>query len=176
MSGIVELRKIGAGDIRVRCSLEPSRSIWLHHPIRSYEASPVLGRWVYPEPLQQVSAKYVVGRDWAFVTIGDPPVPGLIPGEQLAGNYGVIYDINLDLINPNGEPAKVDLLMEPGGGAARALVLINGRPVDVALLKRNQETRIARFVLAPGEVRSLHIETTPQGGSNYPVRLFARPG
>lgn len=150
--------------------------MWLPYPIRSYEPSPVLGRWVYPQPRQEIDAKYVVGRDWTFITIGDPPVPGLIPGDQLAGNYGVIYDITLDLVNPSAEPAAVDLLMEAGGGAARALLLINGRPVEAAMLKRNGETRIARYVLSPGEVRSVHIETTPQGGSSYPVRLFARTG
>ena len=136
----------------------------------------MLGRCVYPGPRQQIVAKYVVGRDWAFVTIGDPPVPGVDPGDQLAGNYGVIYDITLDLINPNAEPATVDLLMEAGGGAARALLMINGKPVEAAMLKRNGETRVARYVLGPGEMRSLHIETIPQGGSNYPVRLFARTG
>ena len=184
LSGMLELRKLGSGgaaapgsgDIRVRCYLEPSRSMWLPYPIRSYEPSPVLGRWVYPQPRQEIDAKYVVGRDWTFITIGDPPVPGLIPGDQLAGNYGVIYDITLDLVNPSAEPAAVDLLMEAGGGAARALLLINGRPVEAAMLKRNGETRIARYVLSPGEVRSVHIETTPQGGSSYPVRLFARTG
>jgi hypothetical protein len=65
-------------------------------------------------------------------------------------------------------------MMEPGGGAARALLLVNGRPVEAALLKQDAEARIARYVLGPGEIRSVHLETTPQGGSNYPVRLFAR--
>ncbi len=176
LSGMLELRKLGPGDIRVRCYLEESRSAWLPYLIRSYQPSPVLGRWVYPQPRQEIGAKYVVGRDWAFVTIGDPPVPGTDPTDLLAGNYGVIYDITLDLVNPTAEPARVDVLMEPGGGAARALLLINGKPVEAAMLKQNSESRIARYILAPGEIRSVHIETTPQGGSNYPVRLFARVG
>ena len=174
VSGMVELRKLGAGDVRLRCYLSPSRSAWLPYPIRSYEPSPVLGRWVYPQPRQQISAKYVVGREWAFVTIGDPPVSGLQPGDQLLGNYGVIYDISLDLVNPTDLPATVELAMEPGGGTARAVLLVNGRRVDAGLLKGNTEARLARYVLGSGEVRTIRIETTPQGGSNYPVRLFAR--
>lgn len=174
LSGLVELRKLGAGDVRLRCYLAPTRSVWLPYPVRQYQPSPILGRWVYAQPRQEISAKYVVGRDWAFVTIGDRAVPGLTPGDQLAGSYGVIYDITLELINPTEASATVEVLMEPGGGAARALLLVNGRPVEAALLKHSTEARIARYVLGPGEIRSVHLETTPQAGSNYPVRLFAR--
>jgi hypothetical protein len=174
LSGLVELRKLGAGDLRLRCYLAPSRSVWLPYPVRSYQPSPILGRWVYGQPRQEISAKYVVGRDWAFVTVGDQAVPGLAPGDKLSGSYGVIYDITLELINPTESSATVEVMMEPGGGAARALLLVNGRPVEAALLKQDAEARIARYVLGPGEIRSVHLETTPQGGSNYPVRLFAR--
>jgi len=174
LSGLVELRKLGAGDVQLRCYLAPTRSVWLPYPIRSYQPSPILGRWVYPQPQQEISAKYVVGRDWAFVTIGDRALPGLMGGDQLAGSYGVIYEITLDLVNPTEASATVEVLMEPGGGAARAVLLVNGRRVEAALLKQDTEARIARYVLAPGEVRSVLVETTPQGGSSYPVRLFAR--
>ncbi|MFB3882511.1 MAG: hypothetical protein ACE149_14685 [Armatimonadota bacterium] len=174
VSGMAEVRKLGAGDVRVRCYLSPRRSAWLPYAIRSYEPGPLLGRWTYPNPRQEVNARYVVGRDWAFVTIGDQPVSGLAPGDQLAGNYGVIYDIGLELINPTDRAAVVELAMEPGGGTARAVLLIDGRPVDAGLLRGNSEARLARYVLGSGELRTIQIQTTPQGGSNYPVRLFAR--
>jgi hypothetical protein len=175
-SGLFELRSLNGGDLRVRCYLSPSRSSWLPYPVQTYAPSPVLGKWLYPQPQQEITAKYVVGRDWAFVTIGDPPFPGVNEGDQLSGNYGVIYNITVELVNPNAEPAPVELLVEPGGGAARAVLLVDGKLVEAALLKRDAEVRVARFVLAPGEVRSVRVQTTPQGGSNYPVRLFARPG
>jgi hypothetical protein len=173
-SGLLEMRSLGGGNLRVRCYLSPSRSSWLPYPIRTYDPSPVLGKWLYPQPRQEITAKYVVGREWAFVTIGDPAIPGLNDGDRLAGNYGVIYDITMELVNPNAEPAPVEIVVEPGGGAARAVLLVNGKQVEVALLKRDAEVRIARYVLTPGEVRSVRIQTTPQSGSNYPVRLVAR--
>jgi hypothetical protein len=176
LSGLVELRKLGPGDVRLRCYLAPARSLWLPYPVRSYQPSPILGRWVYTQPQQEISAKYVVGRDWAFVTIGDRAVPGIAPGDELAGGYGVVYQITFKLINPTESSAAAEVRMEPGGGAARALLLVNGRPVEAALLKHGAEARIARYVLAPGEIRTVRVETMPQGGSNYPVRLFARAG
>ncbi len=175
-SGLLEMRSLSGGDLRVRCYLSPSRSSWLPYPILTYVSSPVLGKWLYPQPQEEITAKYTVGRDWAFVTIGDPPVPGVNDGDRLNGNYGVIYNITMELANPNAEPAPVELRMEPGGGAARAVLLVDGKLVEAALLKREVEIRVARYVLAPGEVKSVRIQTTPQGGSNYPVRLFARPG
>jgi len=176
LSGLIELRALdpGAADLRVRVFLSPPRAERMPHPITQYSPSPFLGRWQYPEPRRELAARYVVGRDWAFITIGDPATPGLIEGDHLAGNYGIIYDITLELDNPTAEEVPVVLYLEPGGGPARGALLIDGSPVDAAVIARDSEAELARYLLAPGERRRVFIETIPQGGSNYPVRLVAR--
>ena len=108
------------------------------------------------------------------MTIGDQPIEGLADGDSLAGNYGVIYDIHLQLHNPTSETASVDILLEAAGGPARGVVLVDGSPAQAAMFGAIRESRVARFALAPGEERRVHIETMPQGGSSYPVRLVAR--
>ncbi len=173
-SGVLELRSLSASDFRVRCHLAPPRSSWLPYPVRSYHPSPALGRWHFPLPRKQIQAKYEVKRDWAFVTIGDQAVSGVTAEDRLAGNYGVVYDIKLEISNPTNESSHVEVLLEPGGGPARGTVVVDGRLAEVSLLKRDSEAVIARYSLAPGEARTLAIQTMPQSGSNYPVRLVAR--
>ena len=174
-SGVVEMRTSAPADLRVRLYLAPQRAERLPYRISAYSESPLLGKWQYPGPRREVSAQYVVGREWAFVTIGDRAVAGVVEGDRLAGNYGVIYDVELDLVNPTAEPAPVLIALEPAGGPARGTVLIDGRPAEAAVLYRDSEAELARYILGPGEGRRVHIRTMPQGGSNYPVRLVARP-
>ena len=174
-SGVVELHSLSPASLRVRLYLAPRRTERLPHPIATYSESPLLGKWQYPNPQREVSARYVVGREWAFVTIGDRAIAGVIEGDRLAGNYGVIYDIDLDLVNPTAEPALVVIALEPAGGPARGTALIDGRLTEAAVLDRDSEAELARYPLGPGEGRRVHIQTMPQGGSHYPVRLVARP-
>jgi len=174
-SGVLELRPVVSADLSLRLYLAPPVEERMPRAITEYAESPLLGQWHYPQPQREVKARYEVGRDWAFVTIGDTPATGLVEGDLLSGSYGVIYEISLELANPTAEPALVALLLEPAGGPARGALLVDGRPVETALLRNTSEGLVARYSLAPGEVRQVRIETMPQGGSNYPVRLVARP-
>lgn len=174
-SGVMELRLLGKGDLSVRLYLEPPVSQRTPRDIASYAPSPLLGHWHYLQTLREVKAKYEVGRDWTFITIGDQPAAGVKDGDQLMGSYGVVYEIDLELSNPTAETARVMIALEPAGGPARGALLVDGHPVETALLRRDAEGVVARYSLAPGQVRKVHIETMPQGGSNYPVRLVARP-
>ncbi len=173
-SGVLALRAVDRGDLRVRLYLSPRRSERMPYPVRAYSPSPLLGRWQYPHPRRELGARYVVGREWTFVTIGNSPLPGLLEGDYLSGNYGVIYDIALDISNPTDAPASVDILLEAAGGHARAVLLVDGAPIQAAVLGPGAEARLARYELAPGEERRVRIETMPEGGSHYPVRLVAR--
>jgi hypothetical protein len=142
--------------------------------VRSYRPSPILGRWNFQTAREEISAKYEVGRDWAFVTIGDKPLSGTLEGDRLAGSYGVIHDIRLDLSNPTQEVARVEVTLEPGGGAARGTLIVDGQLTEAAMLTQRSESRIALYTMAPGEERTVNIQTMPEGGSSYPVRLVAR--
>jgi len=174
-SGVLELRAVGPADLSLRLYLAPASSERMPRSMDAYTESPLLGHGHYPQPSRHVSARYEVGREWAFVTIGDQPAAGVLGGDLLAGSYGVLYEIDLELANPSAVPAQVAVLLEPAGGPARGALLVDGRSVETALLSRNSEGLIARYTLAAGQTRRVHIETMPQGGSNYPVRLVARP-
>jgi len=175
LSGVVELRALGSADLRVRLYLSPHRASRMPHPTDGYLETAVLGANVYPTPKREVTAEHIVGREWTFITIGNQALSGLRQGDRLAGNYGVIYEIALDLVNPTAQTAPVGILFESAGGPARGALLVDGRTVEIAALRPQSEALVTRYVLAPGERRRIHIETMPQGGSHYPVRLVARP-
>lgn len=175
VSGVLELRAVGAANLSIRVYLASHMMERLPRPVTSYTESPMLGQWHYVEPQRELQAEYTVGREWTFVTIGRQPVAGMVEGDQLAGGYGVLYDIDLGLSNPTGQEARVAIAMEPAGGPARGALIVDGRVVEAAMLNRDVEAPVTKYVLAPGEARRVRIQTMPQAGSNYPVRLVVRP-
>jgi hypothetical protein len=175
VSGVLELRALGAANLSLRVYLAPHMLERMPRPITGYAESPLLGQWHYLEPQRALQADYVAGQQWTFLTIGKQPVPGMRQGDELAGGYGVLYDIDLGLTNPTGQEARVEIAMEPAGGPARGALVVDGRVVETAMLSRDAEATVAKFALAPGEARRVRIQTMPQAGSNYPVRLVVRP-
>jgi len=53
--------------------------------------------------------------------------------------------------------------------------LVDGHLMEASMIKRDAEAPVSRYLLSPGEVRHVRVQTMPQAGSNYPVRLVARP-
>jgi len=174
-SGVLELRPLEEGDLRVRVYLAPRLSRVFPRPIGDYLEAPLAGQWHYPQPQRHIRERFVVGSAWTFITIGAEAAVGVAEGDRLAGSYGVIHEIDLELVNPTAEPARVAIMIAAAGGPARSALLVDGILTEVAALKTHAEAEVARYTLEPGQVRRVRIETMPQAGSNYPVRLLARP-
>lgn len=174
-SGLAEFRALDAANLRVRLYLKQPGEEVGPRPIERYYASPLLGQWHYPEVQRNLTASYQVGGAWSFTTIGHQPAVGVVDGDRLLGSYGVIYNIAIQLSNPLPDPVEVELVMEPAGGPARAAVIVDGSLKDVAMLRHTSESPFARYLLLPGQSRTVNVTTMPQAGSNYPVRIVARP-
>jgi len=174
-SGVLEFRALGPANLSVRVYLKPSGSDLGPRPFEVYYPSPLLGQWHYPQPERSLTASYQVGGAWSFTTIGHQPAVGVADGDRLLGSYGVIYNLTLQLSNPLPDPVEVELVMEPAGGPARAALVVDGRVTEVAMLRNTSESPFAKYLLLPGQSRTVSITTMPQAGSNYPVRLVARP-
>jgi len=174
-SGVAEFRALGPANLSVRVYLKPPASDIGPRPIDRYYPSPLLGQWHYPQPERDVTASYQVGGAWSFTTIGHQPAIGVAGGDRLLGSYGVLYNIAVELSNPTADAVEVELIMEPAGGPARAALVVDGRVAEVAMLRNTSESPFAKYLLLPGQSRTVHVTTMPQAGSNYPVRLVARP-
>lgn len=175
VSGVLQLRALGEAHLSVRIFLRRPGTARGARPIEQYRASRSLGMFQYPDPVRRVSARYQVGGHWAFITVGDQPAVGTLDGDQLSGSYGVFYDITMELSNPTEVPTEVLLAMEAAGGPARSALLVDGRIIEVAMLKRDDEVSVLHYLLGPGQRRTIKILIMPQAGSNYPVRLVMRP-
>ena len=172
VSGLSEVRVLGEGDLRVVVRLRPPTTDLVMPADAQREP---ISSWVFTEPNKRIEAKYRVGDEWAFATIGDRQVLSSTGRELLDGDYGVFYDITFDIENPTPGPARLELAFMPGGGLARGIVMIDGQFYETRLLRYGETQRLFVITVPAGGHQQLCVRTMPQAGSNYPVKLVLRP-
>ncbi len=105
--------------------------------------------------------------------IGNPTIPNLRPGARaLAGDYGVLRPVQLQLANPTPAPQSVYLYEVAGGGGATATFRFDGDPAPTSVLCVNDPANrylVKEFALAPGETRTVTGEYMTDGTSYFPV-------
>ena len=173
ISGLTEMRVLGDGELRVGVRLRPP-SVNIVTPITEVPEERI-SSWVFSEPHKRIQATYRVGSNWAFATIGDKQVLSATGRELLDGDYGVFYDVTFDIENPTMLPAPLELVLMPGGGLARGMVMIDGQIYETGLLRYGETERLFVVTVPAGGREELRVRTMPQAGSNYPVKLVLRP-
>lgn len=129
---------------------------------------------VYPSPVKNLEADYVVGQRWAFISIGRHALTDNSEQNKLHGNYGVTYDIKVKVENPTDQTKKVSVVFDPTAGLASGVFVIDGEFVSTKYAKPPTEFTLASYQMKPGEVRNVRIVTVPVAGSNYPAMLVVR--
>ncbi len=123
-------------------------------------------------------------QDYAF-SIGNTVQKSFWGNKILKGNYGVIYRIDLNLINPTATSKKVTLLFNPRGGKAAGAFIIQALPqnrrrkpnlktVSIPPTEATKIQTIESWLLPPHSETKVSIMTTPEGASSYPVKLILR--
>jgi hypothetical protein len=92
------------------------------------------------------------------------------PGRD-SGDYGVLERFAFDLNNPTNAAATVYLYAQPDGGVVRNSYVVDGTLVDMGCARLAQRYLIASKQLDPHASATMHVLTTPDGGSNYPIEL-----
>jgi hypothetical protein len=92
----------------------------------------------------------------------------------LKGNYGVIYHLRLDCINPFHRPLPVAVDFMPLHGPAAGTLVLDGRLIEVPPQRLDARAEVARITVPPGR-RALDIWISPEGASAYPIRLDFLP-
>ncbi len=175
VSGLMQLRVISGSGVRVAVVVQDASEIPVG-PISDTLLSSAVkhARGVYSVPDFYYDLSYSVGDDPAVLVIGKLPLPNLVQGEVLGGDYGVKQSASLTLLNPTGSDARVGMWFEPRGGRATGTFLIDGELVQLHPVEFGRPALVRGFEVPAHGYQRVNIVTMPEGGSSYPVRvLFA---
>ncbi|MGC8863267.1 MAG: hypothetical protein ACP5R5_10900, partial [Armatimonadota bacterium] len=176
-SGILQVRQTSGDPAYVRVAavppeIEPS-PVGAVVPARDTVALQP-SEHVYASPAKTIEAEYVVGKQWAFISIGRHAIGSYDAQRKLDGNYGVTYDIRVKVVNPTDRQKKVQVAFDPSAGLASGVFIIDGSIVSAKYARPPDEVVLRTYNLKRGEVRSMRILTLPLAGSNYPANLVVR--
>jgi hypothetical protein len=172
VSGIYSFRPMSGGPIvaHVRATSETSPPEVTDDLVAAARSEP----HTYPSPKKDEKYTYTVGEHWAFVPMGRRAISGRSTNRKLFGNYGVLYNITVDINNPTDTERTVRVLLTPEAGWARGVFLIEGKLVEAPQVAPPGEAVLWSGKLAAGEQRRVTITGIPVGGSAYPVSLVVR--
>ncbi len=129
-------------------------------------------RGAYPVPEFFSEYTYFVDAPAPLaIPIGQLPLPNLLEGQALAGDYGVLQALRVVIVNSSRSAQAIALYANPRGGDATATFIIDNTLVQAHRLPAYSRYKVWQETIAPGTYRTLQITTMPEGGSSYPLRL-----
>ncbi len=133
-------------------------------------------RGIYKVPEFFFNRTYDADGDNLEINIGQIPVPNLLQGQALSGDYGVLQAVTIEMTNHSTSAREVALYANPRGGRATGTFLIDGVLVQAHALPAFSHYKLRQYTLPPriGYIRT-EIVTMPEGGSSYPLRLIVAP-
>jgi len=132
-------------------------------------------RGLYKIPEFHYSRTWSVDADYLELPIGDIPLPNVMQGEALSGDYGVKQSFVVKVQNPTGKPQAIAIYENPRGGRATGTYVIDGVLIQSHGVPPFSRYKIRQYVVpARGFVR-VTIVTIPESGSSYPLRLIFAP-
>lgn len=176
VSGLAHLQLLSGDELVVTVEASPERERVGHienvfeAPFNPFRIHP---KGIFAAPNVQINEKFIVGSTGS-TEIPFGKAPWLIDptsGEPNTGNYGVMYEVRLDLQNPTPQSQKVSLFFQPVNGVAIGSFLVEGKLMETNCLKPPARALISTVELGPQQNRSIRIVTLPQAGSHYPARI-----
>jgi len=99
----------------------------------------------------------------------------MLHGEALSGDYGVQQSFQVKIVNPTRSPQAIAIYENPRGGRATGTYLIDGVLVQSHGVPPFSRYKVRQYTVpAKGYIR-VTIETMPEAGSSYPLRLVFAP-
>jgi len=132
-------------------------------------------RGKYGIPEFHYSRLWNVDDPYLELPIGQIPLSNDLKGQALAGDYGVLQSFVIKIENSTPRPRAVAIYENPRGGRATGTFLIDGVLVQSHGVPAFSRYKLRQYVVpARGFVR-VTIQTIPEGGSSYPLRLIFAP-
>jgi len=172
VSGLMQLRVVSGSGVRVAVVVQDADQTPIE-PISDTLLSSAVkhSRGIYQVPQFDYDVSYTVGGDPATLLIGKLPLPNLVEGEVLGGDYGVKQSAAITLLNGEPQAQRVGMWFEPRGGRATGTFLIDGRLVQLHPVEAARPALVRVFTVPAHGYRRVNFVTMPEGGSSYPVRV-----
>jgi hypothetical protein len=133
-------------------------------------------RGIYPIPEFFFDYNYDADGPDVEVPIGQIPLPNLVQGQTLAGDYGVLQSVTIRMVNNDRHNARqIALYASPRGGKATGSFVIDGVLVQAHTMAAFGHYKLREYTIPPGSFVRTEIVTMPEGGSSYPLRLIVAP-
>lgn len=130
---------------------------------------------VYSPAFKFLSTDYEVGGRFGYLRIGEHAVGRIDEFGKLSGNFGIVYKMEANLSNSTQTPTEVEVVFESSAGYTGGFFRINGVVYNTPLLQPKKTHQLLKLTLAPGERKTLFMETIPLSGGSYPVTVTIKP-
>jgi len=108
--------------------------------------------------------------NWLFLRVGKGEMRDRT-GKALIGDYGMLVEHVVTLMNSEGRSRIVTLAFDATAGEAQGAFLINGRLAKTPVVRPRNPYMLHLFRLGPYEKREVTVATIPAGGSHFPASL-----
>jgi len=133
-------------------------------------------RGVYPIPEFFFDYSYDAEGPDLEIPIGQIPLPNLVRGQTLAGDYGVLQSVTVRIVNNDRRNARqIAVYASPRGGRATGTFIIDRVLVQAHAMPPYGHYKLRQYSVPPGSFVRTEIVTMPEGGSSYPLRLVVAP-
>jgi hypothetical protein len=129
---------------------------------------------VYPNPFRTEEVNYKVGGRYSVIRLGQKAIARSDESGRLDGNFGVTYEIEANLSNPEDVAVDVELIFETSAGYSGGIFFVDDNYIMTPKLLPKKEARLAKYRMAPGATRKVRIRTLPLSGSSYPATIYIR--
>ncbi len=136
---------------------------------------PPHARGIYSTPEFFFSRTYDTEGEDLEISIGQIPLPNLVQGQVLSGDYGVLQQFTITIANSSKQTRNVALYANPRGGRATGTFIIDGVLVQAHALPAFSHWKLRQYTIPPQTYILTEIKTMPEGGSSYPLRLILAP-
>ena len=130
---------------------------------------------VYSPAVKTIKTEYELGGRFGYIRIGEQPVGRVDDSGGLSGNFGIVYQIEVEVYNPTLDEAEIEFVFESSAGYTGAFFRINEIVYRTPLLQPKKTHRVTTVRMAPGERKTFYLETIPLSGGSYPVTVTIKP-
>jgi hypothetical protein len=178
VSNLLQLREITGGPLHLTLAAQDASD-----PVDGAAATSQLligdkphARGIYPIPEFYFDYNYDAQSPGLEIPIGQIPLPNLVEGQTLSGDYGVLQSITIRIVNNDRRNARqIALYANPRGGRATGTFIIDRVLVQAHQMQPFGHYKLRQYTIPPGSYVRTEVVTMPEGGSSYPLRLVVAP-